>query len=616
MTHERICQLDGAIDDSDLSEETECKDNNGPHRIKSVTKDAVRFMLTNARSLKPKISSMIDAFTSLDLHFAAITETWFRSGASLRDSLEDIECSTGIKILHRSRDGRARRIGGGVAFAFNSRTCNFRQRTLRAGKGFEMLCAVGKTGKITRKFAVFTIYIPPSTKATELALIVAALEEEIASVKSSAGDPFIVVAGDFNHRSVESALEMGDDFQLIVTPPTRGPNCLDRMYTNFGASITESDVSVPLQADGGCFSDHICAYATAEFPQLKDFTWEVRWTRKKSATAGLNFNAELVAWDWETMKGMPDVNEKVKYLESVIRELTDKHFPLVRVRKRSNEDPWIHQGIRRLSKKKIRIYKKSSRSQAWWDTDSLLQREINDSKETYVEKMLSQGNSGKSFYAATKNLTGSGVGPKWNVADLFDDKAPEAVANKVLEYFGGIAGEKSSSGPQVPKMGGALPDLTPAEATKLLKRTKKTDSSVAGDPMPHLVREFPDAFGEPVADIFNAVSRESQWPENWKTEYLTIIPKNPNPASLAECRNISCTAAFSKLMENRLLIKLREELVPDPSQYGGMPKCGVEHLLIDLWEDILSAWRVVGRQQSYSASTMKKLSIEWITESV
>ena len=163
------------------------------------------------------------------------------------------------------------------------------------------------------------------------------------------------------------------------------------------------------------------------------------------------------------------------------------------------------------------------------------------------------------------------------------------MADKVLDYFGGIASEESTRGPEVPKLGVALPDITPADATKLLKRAKKTDSSVRGDPMPHLVREFPEAFAEPVADILNAISRASEWPEKWKTEYLTIIPKNPNPASLAECRNISCTSSFSKLLENRLLLKLREELVPDPGQYGGLPKCGVEHLLIDLWEDILSS---------------------------
>ena len=37
----------------------------------------------------------------------------------------------------------------------------------------------------------------------------------------------------------------------------------------------------------------------------------------------------------------------------------------------------------------------------------------------------------------------------------------------------------------------------------------------------------------------------------------------------------------------QVLNQLRGELEPDPTQYGGLPKCGVEHMLIDLWEEVL-----------------------------
>ena len=38
-----------------------------------------------------------------------------------------------------------------------------------------------------------------------------------------------------------------------------------------------------------------------------------------------------------------------------------------------------------------------------------------------------------------------------------------------------------------------------------------------------------------------------------------------------------------------MLEKLRGELVPDPNQYKGKPRCGAEHMLIDLWEKIMVA---------------------------
>ena len=120
----------------------------------------------------------------------------------------------------------------------------------------------------------------------------------------------------------------------------------------------------------------------------------------------------------------------------------------------------------------------------------------------------------------------------------------------------------------------------------MLKKSKKTDSRVKGDPLPHLVRECSEGFAAPLADIFNEINRTSEWPKTWKTEYLTIIPKNPNPGDLSEYRNISCTALFSKVMENQLLQQLRRELRVDPEQFGGSKGCGAEHLLAELWDRV------------------------------
>ena len=36
-------------------------------------------------------------------------------------------------------------------------------------------------------------------------------------------------------------------------------------------------------------------------------------------------------------------------------------------------------------------------------------------------------------------------------------------------------------------------------------------------------------------------------------------------------------------------MKLRRELEPDPTQYGGVRGCGVEHMLLDMWEEVLGS---------------------------
>ena len=157
----------------------------------------------------------------------------------------------------------------------------------------------------------------------------------------------------------------------------------------------------------------------------------------------------------------------------------------------------------------------------------------------------------------------------------------------VLEYFGRIATPDAPPVGNFPRILGGLPPFTRESVLKMLRASKKTNSVVRGDPLPNLIRQFPEAFVQPVMKIFNTINHTGRWPATWKTEYLTIIPKKPNPTDLSECRNISCTSAFSKILEGQVLEKLRGELAPDHNQYGGRPRCGAEHMLIDLWEKIM-----------------------------
>lgn len=125
--------------------------------------------------------------------------------------------------------------------------------------------------------------------------------------------------------------------------------------------------------------------------------------------------------------------------------------------------------------------------------------------------------------------------------------------------------------------------------TELLRKQKKATSTVEDNPMPHLVQQFPECFAASVVMIFSEVNKTSRWPLKWKREHLTIIPKVPNPADLSEYRNISCTPYPSKVLKNVLLEKLRQELAPDSSQYGGIKGCGAKHMVVDIWDKVLEA---------------------------
>lgn len=88
------------------------------------TENCVSLLLSNARSLLPKTYELIDASNSPDFDVACITETWFQPGKDLQSRLEDLEGEHGIRVVHRSQDGRSKRAAGGVVIAFRNGACN------------------------------------------------------------------------------------------------------------------------------------------------------------------------------------------------------------------------------------------------------------------------------------------------------------------------------------------------------------------------------------------------------------------------------------------------------------------------------------------------------------
>ena len=67
----------------------------------------------------------------------------------------------------------------------------------------------------------------------------------------------------------------------------------------------------------------------------------------------------MAGWDWSCQTGY--VDDMASELNEVMENLLEKHFPLARIRKRSNESPWITRKIRELWKRKVRLYKRGGR---------------------------------------------------------------------------------------------------------------------------------------------------------------------------------------------------------------------------------------------------------------
>lgn len=67
--------------------------------------NCVRIMLTNARSLMPKIKSLKDAFQYMQHHIVGVTETWFKGRRSWDRNWKKLKIKMGLKSIKEAGMG-------------------------------------------------------------------------------------------------------------------------------------------------------------------------------------------------------------------------------------------------------------------------------------------------------------------------------------------------------------------------------------------------------------------------------------------------------------------------------------------------------------------------------
>ena len=185
------------------------------------------------------------------------------------------------------------------------------------------------------------------------------LQEKLASP-----DPVILIGGDMNKRDISGCFDDYDDIYELDHGPTRGQEKLDRTFTNISEDGVEHDIKIvePLESQNGSTSDHKCVVAQFCFKNKKNFTWIRSWARKRSRKGNEKFceMVELINWD-TVYNGASTPTQMVQRLQAKLLELMDVCFPLKLRKRRSDEDPWITDAIRRKIRIRLRIFLREGR---------------------------------------------------------------------------------------------------------------------------------------------------------------------------------------------------------------------------------------------------------------
>ena len=270
--------------------------------LRNVTRNkkqtSLNFVLTNARSLAPKMNSLVDYFEECDLTLAIVAESWLKPGAPLQEDLDDLEMGQNLRIVHHSRKSRrGKNAGGGIAIVYNKNKIKLNERRITKGKA-EITCAVGRIPNCPRHLAVIGMYIPPQLRAAQYRAAFSFVCDAINQIKTDLADPYLIVAGDTNKKDINEAIGDYPDLHVIPTAPTRGNEVLDVTAVNFADEVTETTIMKPLSTADGRLSDHSVVLYCACLTNSDRFEWQNYYTRPRTSSADRRFKEWIVNESW------------------------------------------------------------------------------------------------------------------------------------------------------------------------------------------------------------------------------------------------------------------------------------------------------------------------------
>ena len=322
-----------------------------------VNKDSMNILLINARSLGPKMYSLIDTMHEMDTSISLITETWLTTQSN--QQLTDMRDALGYECIRQDRGSR----GGGVAIIY--KTGDLHMQQIKTGTKNEIVAALGRRTGQRRKTVAIAAYLPPNLDAEKSDEVLQEIVNLIGTFKRRYNAPYFIIGGDFNKRNIKKELKVYPDLTLVDTPPTRGPNTLDLVFTNFPEYVTKAGVTEAIANLEGTQADHLTVYVNAKMPRVPTYTTQKYTYLKQTPEGDEKMKDYLRKTDWQSCTQGLTPNEKVEKLHHVINIGMEECYERKTSIKKSSEPPWITSAIRRMIKRRRAVFRKWGRNQVW-----------------------------------------------------------------------------------------------------------------------------------------------------------------------------------------------------------------------------------------------------------
>ena len=224
-------------------------------------------------------------------------------------------------------------------------------------------------------------------------------------------------------------------------------------------------------------------------------------------------------------------------------------FPEKTIKVNEGDKPWISMELIKLDRQRKREYIKHKKSKKWKHLNQLFEEKSEEQKVTYYENIvedLKTSNPGQ-WYSKIKRMSqlDPTKGKDVEVEELQNLSIP-AQAEAIADNFDKIANlydPLKKEDIEIPEdaQSRTLPLYEPHQIWEKIKSMKKKKSTVKGDIPWRIICEFSVELSSPLCNIFNTGTLNGEWPNIWKFEYVTPVPKVFPPSSRDYLRKISVT---------------------------------------------------------------------------
>ena len=366
------------------------------------------------------------------------------------------------------------------------------------------------------------------------------------------------IAGDVNRTDISDILDSNGRLQQICSVPTRNASVLENVITDLATFYHEATTLPPLENDKegkGRPSDHnllvVAPKVGTQFKQERKKRSIKTMPMPESSVT--EFMRDVSNHSWSEVFEANSANEKASNFHSTITSKLKRHFKVKHVKMTSLDKEWFTPALKHQKAEMLRELLRYGETSRWLALRKSYRRGRRAAVRNHY-KQFTDGmrlNEPAKFYKIAKRLGTGSKNSEGNIEiECIEHLTPKEQVEEVAKSFAAVSQQYSPI-----KLGEIQPFL-PAEPPpqlqvhqvwQRLKTLKKTKSTLAGDLPEKLRKEASIFLAEPLTDIFNACLEQGAYPDVWKMETVTPVPKKTTKLKkLTDIRKIACTSDFSK----------------------------------------------------------------------